>query len=56
MFSFLEPLGPWAVLVEALMALGIFVGIIWWTMFSGRQRGELPPDDDDPAAPPPPPR
>ncbi len=29
-------------LLEALGAGLIFVAIIWWTMFSGRQRGELP--------------
>lgn len=28
-------------LLEALLALGVFVGIIYWTMFSGRKRGEL---------------
>jgi hypothetical protein len=37
-------------LLEALGALVILVFIVWWTMFSGRQRGELPPrtDDDSP--------
>ena len=29
-------------LLEALGAGLIFVGIIWWTMFSGRINGELP--------------
>lgn len=29
-------------LLEALGAGLIFVGIIWWTMFSGRKGGELP--------------
>jgi hypothetical protein len=47
-FSFLESLGPWALLVEALAALVIFVGIIWWTMFSGRRRGELHDDEPPP--------
>jgi hypothetical protein len=28
-------------LLEALGALLIFVFIIWWTMFSGRSKGEL---------------
>lgn len=37
-------------LLEALGALVIFIGIVWWTMFSGRRGGELPTD----AAPPPP--
>jgi len=35
------------ILLEALVALLIFVGILWWTMFSGRKRGELPPDEED---------
>lgn len=29
-------------LLEALGALLLFVFIVWWTMFSGRQKGELP--------------
>ena len=28
------------ILLEALLALLILVGIVWWTMFHGRQRGE----------------
>jgi len=28
------------ILLEALGALLIFVFIIWWTMFSGRKKGE----------------
>ena len=28
-------------LLEALLALLIFLGIVWWTMFSGRKNGEL---------------
>jgi hypothetical protein len=31
-------------LLEALGALLIFLFIIWWTMFSGRKKGELPDD------------
>ena len=34
------------ILLEALGALLILVGIVWWTMFSGRNKGELPRDDD----------
>lgn len=34
-------------LLEALGAGLIFVGIIWWTMFSGRKNGELPDADDE---------
>jgi hypothetical protein len=33
--------------LEALAALLILLFIIWWTMFSGRHKGELPPDDED---------
>jgi hypothetical protein len=43
-------------LLEALGAGLIFIGIIWWTMFSGRNKGELPdpdsakaPDSTDPS-------
>lgn len=32
-------------LLEALGAGLIFIGIVWWTMFSGRKAGELPPED-----------
>jgi cbb3-type cytochrome oxidase subunit 3 len=31
------------ILLEALLALVLFVVIVWWTMFSGRSKGELPP-------------
>ncbi|HEY8355985.1 MAG TPA: hypothetical protein VIL30_00885 [Ramlibacter sp.] len=30
------------ILLEALLALGVLVGIVWWTMFSGRKGGEPP--------------
>lgn len=33
-------------LLEALGAGLIFIGIIWWTMFSGRKGGELPTEAD----------
>jgi cytoskeletal protein RodZ len=37
------------ILLEALLALLIFIVIVWWTMFSGRSKGELrqasPPSD-----------
>jgi hypothetical protein len=29
------------ILLEALLALVLLVGIVWWTMFSGRKKGEL---------------
>jgi hypothetical protein len=44
--------------LEALGALCLLLFIVWWTMFSGRDKGELPPSKDreeDPPAPPPPP-
>jgi hypothetical protein len=31
-------------LLEALGALILLVFIVWWTMFSGRKKGELPAD------------
>jgi hypothetical protein len=36
------------ILLEALGAGLIFVLIVWWTMFSGRKRGEVDRDDDEP--------
>jgi len=40
------------ILLEALLALVVLVAIVWWTMFSGRKRGELvrpePPPDGAP--------
>lgn len=35
------------ILLEALLALLLLVGIVWWTMFSGRPKGEPPPDRHD---------
>jgi len=32
-------------LLEALGAGLLFIAIIWWTMFAGRPRGELPSQD-----------
>lgn len=37
-------------LLEALGALLLFVFIVWWTMFSGRKKGEMK-DDSPPPAP-----
>ena len=31
-------------LLEALGALLLLVLIVWWTLFFGRHKGELPPD------------
>jgi len=30
----------WLILLEALLALGLLVFIVWWTMFHGRDRGD----------------
>ncbi len=38
----------WLLILEALLALGVLVFIVWWTMFSGRRRGEPPRDDGPP--------
>nr|WP_295774637.1 hypothetical protein [Rhodoferax sp.] len=38
-------------LLEALGAGLLFVGIIWWTMFSGRKNGELPTETRTDGAP-----
>jgi hypothetical protein len=35
------------ILLEALGALLILVLIVWWTMFSGRRKGELRSDSDN---------
>lgn len=37
------------ILLEALLALVLLLGIVWWTMFSGRTKGELPSTEDAPA-------
>ena len=29
------------ILLEALLALALLLFIVWWTMFSGRSKGEL---------------
>ena len=39
-------------LLEALGALLILLLIVWWTMFSGRPKGELPPDASTDASSP----
>lgn len=36
----------WLIVLEALAALALLVFFVWWTMFSGRRRGERPPDDE----------
>jgi hypothetical protein len=41
------------ILLEALLALAVLVLIVWWTMFSGRPRGEPPGAEDDKSDGPP---
>jgi hypothetical protein len=43
-------------ILEALGALALLVFFVWWTMFSGRRRGEREPAREDarPEDPPPP--
>ena len=35
----------WLLILEALAALALLLFFVWWTMFSGRPNGELPPDE-----------
>jgi hypothetical protein len=35
------------ILLEALAALAALLFIVWWTMFSGRKKGEPPREDAD---------
>lgn len=45
----------WLIVLEAALALAVLVFVVWWTMFSGRPKGELLPDDAaQPEADPPP--
>jgi hypothetical protein len=39
------------ILLEALGALVLLVLIVWWTMFSGREKGELPMAQKDASRP-----
>jgi hypothetical protein len=36
------------ILLEALLALVVLIAIVWWTMFAGRSKGELPPPVEPP--------
>ena len=49
--SFRAHSGPimWLLIVEALAALLLLIGLVWWTMFSGRRRGERPAEGGDDA-------
>ena len=44
----------WLIVLEALGALGVLGFLVWWTMFSGRQQGEIVTDQevDQPASSP----
>jgi hypothetical protein len=35
----------WLLILEALAALGLLVFLVWWTMFSGRKKGERQDED-----------
>jgi len=35
-----KALGMWVILLELLAALALLIFIVWWTMFSGRRKGE----------------
>lgn len=35
------------ILLEALLAMALLIFIVWWTMFSGRKRGEPTRDEDE---------
>jgi cbb3-type cytochrome oxidase subunit 3 len=37
----------WLLILEALAALGLLVFLVWWTMFSGRKKGERADPSDD---------
>lgn len=37
----------WLIFLEALGALLLLVLIVWWTMFSGRRKGELDDSTQD---------
>ena len=41
-------------LLEALLALVLLLLIVWWTMFSGRDKGELKPEEKEERANKPP--
>lgn len=39
----------WLLIIEALIALGMLVFIVWWTMFAGRRKGEPKKNPDEPS-------
>lgn len=36
----------WLLILEALAALALLVGLVWWTMFAGRKGGERRDDTE----------
>lgn len=38
----------WLIVLEALAALALLLFLVWWTMFSGRRRGERAGAEGDP--------
>jgi len=38
----------WLIVLEAAGALAVLGFVVWWTMFSGRKQGELPPEVIEP--------
>lgn len=30
----------WVIAIEAALALGLFIFVIWWTMFSGKNKNK----------------
>ncbi len=36
----------WVILLEAFGAMALLLLIVWWTMFSGRRKGERRDRDD----------
>jgi cbb3-type cytochrome oxidase subunit 3 len=39
-------------IVEAFLALALLLFAVWWTMFSGRRKGERPGEHDSELPPP----
>ncbi len=37
----------WVILLEAFGAMALLLLIVWWTMFSGRRKGERPDREGD---------
>ncbi len=46
----------WLLILEAALALALLLFMVWWVMFSGRNKGELQDADDRPARDTPPPQ